>query len=78
MRIFIERLSEDARFAVRAWRYFGQTEAVYLVASAVCFAAIWLLSDLSYRLIEMPGRKAVVDLFIPKQDHAPSARSAAS
>jgi peptidoglycan/LPS O-acetylase OafA/YrhL len=65
-------------FAVRAWRSFGQTEAAYLLASAVCFVAIWLLSELSYRFIEMPGRKAVVDLFIPKQDHAPSARSAAS
>jgi peptidoglycan/LPS O-acetylase OafA/YrhL len=65
-------------FAVRAWRNFGQTEAVYLLASAACFIAIWLLSELSYRLIEMPGRKAVVDLFIPKQDHAPSAHRAAS
>jgi peptidoglycan/LPS O-acetylase OafA/YrhL len=65
-------------FAVRAWRHFGQTEAAYLVASAVCFVAIWLLSELSYRLIEMPGRKAVVDLFIPRQSRAPSARSTAS
>jgi peptidoglycan/LPS O-acetylase OafA/YrhL len=65
-------------FAVRAWRDFGQTEAAYLLASAVCFLAIWLLSELSYRFIEMPGRKAVVDLLIPKQDHAPSARGAAS
>jgi peptidoglycan/LPS O-acetylase OafA/YrhL len=65
-------------FAVRAWRDFGQTEAAYLLASAVCFLAIWLLSELSYRFVEMPGRKAVVDLLIPKQDHAPSARGAAS
>jgi peptidoglycan/LPS O-acetylase OafA/YrhL len=64
-------------FAVRAWRHFGQTEIAYLIASAVCFIVIWLLSELSYRLIEMPGRKAVVDLFIPKPEHAPSARSAA-
>jgi peptidoglycan/LPS O-acetylase OafA/YrhL len=64
-------------FAVRAWRDFGQTEAAYLLASAVCFIAIWLLSEVSYRLVEMPGRKAVVDLFIPKQDHAPSAHGAA-
>jgi peptidoglycan/LPS O-acetylase OafA/YrhL len=64
-------------FAVRAWRHFGQTEIVYLVASAVCFIVIWLLSELSYRLIEMPGRKAVVDLFIPKPEHAPSAPKAA-
>jgi peptidoglycan/LPS O-acetylase OafA/YrhL len=65
-------------FAVRAWRDFGQTEAAYLLASAVCFLAIWLLSELSYRFVEMPGRKAVVDLLIPKQDHAPSARGAVS
>jgi peptidoglycan/LPS O-acetylase OafA/YrhL len=65
-------------FAVGAWRHFGQTEVAYLLASAVCFIVIWLLSELSYRFIEMPGRKAVVDLFIPKQAHAPSARSAAS
>jgi peptidoglycan/LPS O-acetylase OafA/YrhL len=64
-------------FAVRAWRDFGETEAVYLVASAVCFVVIWLLSELSYRLVEMPGRKAIVDLVIPKPDHPPSARSAA-
>jgi peptidoglycan/LPS O-acetylase OafA/YrhL len=64
-------------FAVRGWRHFGQTATAYLVSSAVCFIVIWLLSELSYRLIEMPGRKAVVDLFIPKPEHAPSTRSAA-
>jgi peptidoglycan/LPS O-acetylase OafA/YrhL len=64
-------------FAVRAWRDFGQTEAVYLVASAVCFLVIWLLAELSYRLVEMPGRKALVDLLIPKQEHRTTARSAA-
>jgi peptidoglycan/LPS O-acetylase OafA/YrhL len=64
-------------FAVRAWRHFGQSEIAYLVACAACFIVIWLLSELSYRFIEMPGRKAVVDLFIPKPEHAPSARSAA-
>jgi peptidoglycan/LPS O-acetylase OafA/YrhL len=64
-------------FAVRGWRHFGQTATAYLVASAVCFIVIWLLSELSYRLIEMPGRKAVVDLFIPKPEHKPSTRSAA-
>jgi peptidoglycan/LPS O-acetylase OafA/YrhL len=57
-------------FAVRAWRHFGQTEAVYLGATAVCFMAIWLLSEMSYRLIEMPGRKAVVDLVMGNQDRA--------
>jgi len=65
-------------FTVQAWREFGRTEAAYLLAAAVCFAAIWLLSELSYRLIEMPGRKSVVDLFIRKQDHSPPGRSVAS
>ena len=63
-------------FAVRGWRLFGQTETAYLLASAACFAVIWLLSELSYRLVEMPGRKFVVDLFLPKRDHAPSAPAA--
>jgi peptidoglycan/LPS O-acetylase OafA/YrhL len=65
-------------FAVSAWRHFGETETAYLAASAVCFIAIWLLSELSYRLIEMPGRKAIIDLVIPKRGRAPSRQSAAS
>jgi peptidoglycan/LPS O-acetylase OafA/YrhL len=64
-------------FAVLAWRRFGQTEAAYLAGSVACFAAIWLLSELSYRLVEMPGRKAIVDLITPKPDRAPSGQSAA-
>jgi peptidoglycan/LPS O-acetylase OafA/YrhL len=64
-------------FAVRAWRDFGETRTVYLIASAVCFAVIWLLAELSYRFVEMPGRKVVVDLFLVKPQHAPPARSAA-
>lgn len=59
-------------FAVRVWRNFGQTEAAYLAGSAACFVAIWLLAELSYRLIEMPGRKAIVDFFIPKPAPAPA------
>ncbi|QDM28668.1 acyltransferase [Tardiphaga sp. vice304] len=54
-------------FAVRAWRYFGQTEAVFIAASCVCFAIIWALSEVSYRLVEMPGRHAIVAWFGPKQ-----------
>jgi peptidoglycan/LPS O-acetylase OafA/YrhL len=64
-------------FAVRAWRDYGETRTVYLIASAVCFVAIWLLAELSYRFVEMPGRKAVVDLFLAKPQRAPTARSAA-
>jgi peptidoglycan/LPS O-acetylase OafA/YrhL len=64
-------------FAVRAWRAYGKTESDYLIASAICFVVIWILAELSYRLVEMPGRKAVVDFFMPKQHAAPAARSAA-
>ena len=56
-------------FAVRTWRYFGETEAVYIGAAGVCVAAIWGLSELSYRFVEMPGRKAIVDGFGPNKDH---------
>jgi peptidoglycan/LPS O-acetylase OafA/YrhL len=54
-------------FAVRTWRHFGETQAVYVAAASACFAVIWLLSELSYRFVEMPGRKAVVGWFSPKQ-----------
>lgn len=53
-------------FAIRSWRHFGQTEGNYVVASCICFALIWLLSELSYRFVEMPGRKAVVGWFSPQ------------
>jgi peptidoglycan/LPS O-acetylase OafA/YrhL len=62
-------------FAVRAWRDFGQTEATYLLASAVCFVVIWLLSELSYRYVEMPGRKVIVDLFIATPDRTPPSQA---
>jgi peptidoglycan/LPS O-acetylase OafA/YrhL len=65
-------------FAVRVWRDFGQTEIAYLAGSAACFIAIWLLSELSYRLVEMPGRKAIVDFVMPKLVSAPAGQSAAS
>jgi len=57
-------------FAVRTWRHFGENEAVYIAASCVCFAIIWALSEVSYRLVEMPGRKAIVAWFGPKQDRS--------
>ena len=64
-------------FAVRAWRAFGETRSAYLIASLICFVFIWILAELSYRLVEMPGRKAVVDLFIVKPRHPRAARSLA-
>jgi peptidoglycan/LPS O-acetylase OafA/YrhL len=62
-------------FAVRGWRMFGQTMEVYVAATAVCLGVIWLLSDLSYRFIEMPGRKLVVGLLVPPR---PSDRTGGS
>jgi peptidoglycan/LPS O-acetylase OafA/YrhL len=56
---------------VHGARPYGETMEAYLIATGICFAAIWLLSDLSYRFVEMPGRKFVVDLLVPKKS-APS------
>jgi peptidoglycan/LPS O-acetylase OafA/YrhL len=53
-------------FAVRTWRYFGQTQSVYVTAACICFGLIWLLSELSYRFVEVPGRKAMVNWFSPQ------------
>lgn len=53
-------------FAVRWWRDSGESETAYIAASAVCFVAILALSELSYRWVETPGRKAIVDWVNPK------------
>ena len=45
--------------AVRVWRAYGQTEAVYLAAVAGFTLLILALSELSYRLVEMPARDAI-------------------
>lgn len=50
-------------FAVRGSRYFGGTKGSYLVATLICIVAIWLLSKLSYRLIEMPSRRLITAIF---------------
>ncbi|MDB5620006.1 acyltransferase [Tardiphaga sp.] len=57
-------------FAVRTWRHFGETELVYIAAAFICFAIIWGLSELSYRFVEMPGRKAIVGWFGPDRTRA--------
>jgi peptidoglycan/LPS O-acetylase OafA/YrhL len=54
-------------FAVRASRYFGASESSYLISTVICIATIWLLSKLSYRFVEMPGRRAVVALLSPRK-----------
>jgi peptidoglycan/LPS O-acetylase OafA/YrhL len=64
-------------FAVMAWRHFGQTQSVFIAATAVCCAAIWLLSYLSYRLVEMPGRRWVIATFGPRvETKAPVSKNA--
>lgn len=57
-------------FAIRSWRQFGQTEGNYIVASLVCFAIILVMSEISYRLVEMPGRRALIGWFAPKRPTA--------
>jgi peptidoglycan/LPS O-acetylase OafA/YrhL len=52
-------------FAVRASRHFGGTKSSYLASVLICMAAIWLLSKLTYRFVEMPGRRLVVGLLNP-------------
>jgi len=64
-------------FAVRIWRHFGQSQAVYVAAACVCFVVIWLLAELSYRLVEMPGRKALLGLFGSRDQGGSAARGAA-
>jgi peptidoglycan/LPS O-acetylase OafA/YrhL len=62
-------------FAVEWSRHFGLTPATYIPSVLVCLAVIWLLSWLSYRFVEMPGRRLVIDLLSPKG--RPSAPGAA-
>ena len=57
-------------FVVRSWRHFGQTDGNYIAFSLVAFAFIWALAEVSYRLVEMPGRRALVALFSPKRPAA--------
>jgi peptidoglycan/LPS O-acetylase OafA/YrhL len=53
-------------FAERSSRHYGSTVTAYVVCMLVSFAAIWLLSYLSYRFVEMPGRQFVTGLFNPR------------
>jgi peptidoglycan/LPS O-acetylase OafA/YrhL len=53
-------------FAERSSRHFGSTMTAYVLCTLACFAAIWLLSYLSYRFVEMPGRQFVIRLLSPR------------
>jgi peptidoglycan/LPS O-acetylase OafA/YrhL len=60
-------------FAERSSRHFGSTVTAYALCVLVSCAAIWLLSYVSYRLVEIPGRQFVTGLFIPREKVAPAA-----
>ena len=60
-------------FTIRSWRHFGQTDGNYIVFSLIAFATIWALAEVSYRLVEMPGRRALMRLFAPRRPVAPVA-----
>jgi peptidoglycan/LPS O-acetylase OafA/YrhL len=53
-------------FAERSSRHVGNTMTAYVFCTLACFAAIWLLSYLSYRFVEMPGRQFVLALLSPR------------
>jgi peptidoglycan/LPS O-acetylase OafA/YrhL len=53
-------------FAERSSRQLGNNLTAYLLCTLACLAAIWLLSYLSYRFVEMPGRKLLIRLLSPK------------
>lgn len=53
-------------FAERSSRHLGNNLAAYVCCTLVAFAAIWLLSYLSYRFVEMPGRQFVLALLSPR------------
>src|ERR1700722_1540769 len=53
-------------FAERSSRHFGSTLTAYVLCVLSSFAAIWLLSYLSYRFVEIPGRQLVIGLLSPR------------
>jgi peptidoglycan/LPS O-acetylase OafA/YrhL len=53
-------------FAERSCRHFGSTVTAYALCVLASFAVIWLLSYLSYRFVEIPGREFVTGLLIPR------------
>jgi peptidoglycan/LPS O-acetylase OafA/YrhL len=54
-------------------RYFGAGELAFALSSLVAFGLIWALSYASYLVVEMPGRKLLTGLLLPKK--APDGRS---
>jgi len=62
-------------FTERSTRHVGNTMAAYVCCTLVAFAVIWLLSYLSYRFVEVPGRQFVLRLLSPKAAAAAPVRS---
>jgi peptidoglycan/LPS O-acetylase OafA/YrhL len=59
-------------FAERSSRHFGSTVTAYALCVLVSFAAIWLLSYLSYRFVEIPGRQFLTGLLSRRPKAAPA------
>ena len=57
-------------FAERSWRHLGNNLSAYVLCALTSFAAIWLLSYLSYRLVEVPGRQFAIRLLSPRASTA--------
>ena len=53
-------------FAERSSRHLGNNLTAYVCCTLVALASIWLLSWLSYRFVEMPGRQFLIRLLSPK------------
>jgi peptidoglycan/LPS O-acetylase OafA/YrhL len=60
-------------FAVQGWRSFGQTREAYLLSTAACLGVVWMLAELSYRFIEMPGRRRLTELLLPARRNTQAA-----
>jgi peptidoglycan/LPS O-acetylase OafA/YrhL len=59
-------------FAERSARHLGNNLTAYVGCVLVAFAAIWLLSWLSYRFIEIPGREFVIKWLSPRAKPSPA------
>lgn len=59
-------------FAERSSRHLGNNLTAYVLCTLAALATIWLLSYLSYRFIEMPGRQFVIGLLSPRTKTAPA------
>lgn len=51
-------------------RQFGATEFAFMLSSMLFFIAIWALAYLSYAIVEVPGRRFIVRVLLPKRGPA--------